>query len=107
MDRDDGRCQICGGPGKDVHHIHGSSDHPANLQLLCKTCHNKKTLAKLTSMTEESDPEKWVKWYGLWKRVLAAKPLLCDSERWDSIRKELRRMRKRSGAATGQAGLFA
>ena len=106
MDRDRGRCQNCGGRGKDVHHIHGSSNHPANLQLLCKTCHNKKTLAKLTSMTEESDPEKWVKWCGLWKRVLAAKPLLlCDSESWDSIRKELRR--KRSDAATGQAGLFA
>ena len=106
MDRDGGRCQICGGRGKDVHHIHGSSNHPANLQLLCKTCHNKKTLARLTSMTEESDPEKSVKWHGLWKRVLAAKPLLlCDSESWHSIRKELRR--KRSDAATGQAGLFA
>ena len=104
-DRDGERCQICGGPGQDVHHIRGSSNETANLQFLCKACHNKKTLASLASMTEESDPEKWAKWYGLWKRVLAAKPLLlCDSESWDSIRKEL--MQKRRDVATGQGGLF-
>jgi hypothetical protein len=107
IDRVGGRCEICRGPGKDIHHKRPPSNNPAHLQLLCKTCHNEKILARLTSMTEESDPKKWVKWYGLWKRVLAAKPLLCDSERWDSICiwKEL--MRKRSDAATGHAGLFA
>jgi hypothetical protein len=104
IDRAGGRCEICGGPGTEIHHIHGSSNDPANLQLLCRPCHEK-TFAPKISITEESHPEEWAKAQGLKKRAEAPKPLLlCDSEIWKSIWKEL--MRKRSDAVTGQAGLF-
>jgi hypothetical protein len=36
-----GRCQICGGPGDDVHHLtyrHGLFK-PRTVQLLCRPCH--------------------------------------------------------------------
>jgi hypothetical protein len=106
IDRDGGRCQICRGPGNEVDHISGSSNDRANLQLLCDACHNKKTVAGFRKITKESDPEKWAKAQALWERAKAAEPQrLCDSEVWESIWEEL--MRKRSDAATGQAGLFA
>jgi hypothetical protein len=105
-DRAGGRCEICGRPGEDVHHIDGSSNELANLQFLCKACHNPKILDKLTKLTEESDPGKWAKWEELRERMEAAEPLLlCDAEIWESIWAEL--MRKRTDAATGQGCLFA
>ena len=104
-DRDGGRCQICGGPGDDIDHISGSSNAPANLQYLCKACHNMKTVAAFRRITKESHPEKWAKSQGLKKRAAAAEPLLlCDSESWRSIWKVL--MRRRGDVATGQGGLF-
>jgi hypothetical protein len=105
IDRDDGRCQICGGPGNEIDHISGSSNDPANLRVLCDDCHNKKTVAGFRKITKESDPEEWAKWKGLEKRALAPKPLLlCDDELWESIWKDL--MRERRDAATGQGGFF-
>lgn len=41
--RDGGVCRECGAPGSDIDHIYGSSAEPANLQLLCRECHNVKT----------------------------------------------------------------
>jgi 5-methylcytosine-specific restriction endonuclease McrA len=112
IDRDGGRCQICGEPGTEIDHISGNSSALTNLQLLCNTCHNKKTVAQFRRITKESHPEKWATVQRLWRRARAAEPLLlCDDESWDSIRKELKRkrgdaMRKRRDAATRQAGLF-
>jgi len=49
--QNNGRCERCGGVGQEVHHkvrlnIDNVSDvgvsiNPANLELLCKDCHNK------------------------------------------------------------------
>lgn len=42
--RDRGRCQQCGRPGTDVDHIVRGNDHSlANLRLLCRTCHMRRT----------------------------------------------------------------
>ena len=104
IERAGGRCEmLCGRPGTDAHHIQGNSNELANLQWLCKTCHNPKILDKLTKLTEASDPKKLAKWEGLLERVFAIDPqLLCDDdERWD--RKELMRKRR---MATGQIDLF-
>ena len=46
LERDENRCQICGGQGKllEVHHIMprhlGGHDHPRNLITLCDACHD-------------------------------------------------------------------
>lgn len=41
--RDRGRCRICGGPGRHLHHVrhreHGGGHHPSNLVVLCEPCH--------------------------------------------------------------------
>jgi len=36
-----GKCELCGKPGKVIHHIDGNKDNHAeeNLTLLCSTCH--------------------------------------------------------------------
>jgi hypothetical protein len=105
IDRDGGRCQICLGPGFDIDHKIGSSNDPANLQVLCDACHNKKTVATFITITEESHPEEWAKLELLRERVAAAEPMRpSDSQVWESIWAELRR--KRRDVATGQGGLF-
>lgn len=53
--RDDGRCIECGAPGGEIDHIHGSSNVLANLQLLCRECHHRKTES---SMVPASDQDK-------------------------------------------------
>jgi hypothetical protein len=105
MERDGERCQICGGPGVEIDHIRGSNSDQSNLQLLCDACHNKKTVASFKRITKESHLEEWAKAQWLRKRAAASEPLLlCDSESWDSIQKEL--MRTRRDVVTGQGGLF-
>jgi hypothetical protein len=103
IERDGGRCQTCGEPGTEIDHINGSSSALTNLQLLCDTCHNKKTVAGFKRIT---DPKKLAKAQELRTRAEAPEPLLlCDDyKHWDNLWKELRR--KRREAATGQGGLF-
>lgn len=48
--RDSGRCQSCGGAGTEIDHIATGSNEPGNLQLLCHSCHVKKTLASLRTV---------------------------------------------------------
>ena len=44
LERDEHRCQQCGGHATDVDHIGDKHDHrPANLQALCDWCHKRKT----------------------------------------------------------------
>jgi len=62
-----GRCECCGGVGQEVHHkirlnIDNVSDvgvsiNPANLELLCKDCHNKehKRFKKVDKFNENGD----------------------------------------------------
>ena len=50
-ERDDYRCQRCGAWGKEVDHkvpvAEGGGNDPANLQVLCRRCHKKKTRAEV------------------------------------------------------------
>lgn len=105
IQRDEGKCQACGQPGEEIDHISGNSSDPANLQLLCNSCHNKKTVSSFRRITEASHPEEWARWQWLRFRVEAKDPvLICDSDKWNGIQKEL--MRKRQDVLTGQGGLF-
>jgi 5-methylcytosine-specific restriction endonuclease McrA len=85
IERDRGKCRICGKAGDEIDHISGSSDDLANLQLLCNLCHKKKTTASFIRITKESHPEAWEKAQWLQRRAAAKQPLhLCDSEEWES-----------------------
>jgi hypothetical protein len=94
--RDQRKCRICGKPGDEIDHISGSSNDPANLQLLCDSCHNKKkTTASFILITKESHPEAWEKAQWLKRRTAAKRPLqLCDSEEWSTLQRDLLRKRR-------------
>jgi len=52
IQRDDGRCRLCGQPGQEVDHIVDSSSSLENLQLLCLDCHHAKTAALMVVAAE-------------------------------------------------------
>ena len=56
MDRDNGRCVVCGGPGEAVDHriprAAGGEDTWQNLQTLCNPHHREKTLAELRTLAQ-------------------------------------------------------
>jgi 5-methylcytosine-specific restriction endonuclease McrA len=82
IERDQGRCRLCGAPGEEVDHIDGSSPALNNLRLLCRACHRKVTEDNLVPATAEQAEEA----QALWSRVRAVRPRrLCDDEqRWAS-----------------------
>lgn len=53
--RDNGLCARCGRPGAEIDHIDGSSDDPANLQLICLDCHHTKTRQAMTTITDPAE----------------------------------------------------
>ena len=53
--RDGGVCRSCGRPGTDIDHVSGDSSKMENLQLLCKSCHNKKTKKQIIEITVEDE----------------------------------------------------
>lgn len=80
VERDGGRCRICSEPGTDVDHILGDSNSLENLQLLCRSCHNKKTMTNLVPVEPGSQAELESK--RLMRRILGIKPQrACDDER--------------------------
>jgi hypothetical protein len=84
FDRDGGRCQKCGQPGTEIDHIHSSSNELDNLQLLCGTCHNKKTKARFVEITPEDEryAEIDAKRESLRSRIEASEPQRpCDDEK--------------------------
>ena len=54
MERDGGRCQVCGEPGDQIDHVAGSSNDPSNLQVLCDPCHRTKTTANFVPAGPEA-----------------------------------------------------
>jgi 5-methylcytosine-specific restriction endonuclease McrA len=93
--RDQGRCRVCGKPGTEIDHISGDSSDLENLQLLCDSCHNKKTVASFVRLTKDSHPDAWEKAQLLKRRADAKLPLqLCDSEDWDELQKQLLKKRR-------------
>ena len=83
IDRDGGRCRLCGAEGTEIDHIESSSPDLANLQLLCRACHRSKT----EQMLEPAPPEARLARAGLWSRVEASQPLrLCDDQKaWPEV----------------------
>lgn len=47
LDRDGGRCVLCGEAGSEIDHCNGDSNAIADLRLLCKACHREITSAQL------------------------------------------------------------
>ncbi|MBO1756454.1 type ISP restriction/modification enzyme [Allobranchiibius sp. CTAmp26] len=93
IDRDGGRCVSCGGPGTEIDHIANSSADPANLQLLCHTCHSAKTAA---AMVPASESHRVLVTGLLNDRVRPDQPrLLADDENaWSSVWRRLKAERK-------------
>ncbi|NPV68147.1 MAG: HNH endonuclease [Anaerolineae bacterium] len=84
--RDEGRCRICGAPGTEIDHIHGSSHDLNNLQLLCKSCHSAKTASNLVPITPLSHPKEWALAEALHERAWSRLPQkLCDSTDWAQL----------------------
>ena len=80
MERSAGLCVACGAPGSEVDHIHGSSALPANLQFLCRPCHQVKTSQALYPA-----PDKMIRVvHGpLWERIERPVPLQpSDTPQW-------------------------
>lgn len=93
IERDLGRCQICGKPGSEVDHVAGNLDDSSNLQLLCAKCHRAKTAESLEPANDES---KALIFALHLSRVLPDDPqLLADDERsWAGLWQKLRTERK-------------
>ncbi len=93
IQRDGGRCQLCGAEGTEIDHIENSSADLANLQLVCRTCHRTKT----QQMLDPAPPEARLARAALWSRVEASQPLrLCDDQEawlkaWRRLKSERRR----------------
>lgn len=93
--RDRGKCRVCGAPGAEIDHIRGSGGDTANLQLLCDSCHNKKTVAAFSRITEESHPEVWQRALYLRRRIESVKPLqLSDADEWAKLQIKLLAVRR-------------
>jgi 5-methylcytosine-specific restriction endonuclease McrA len=92
---DEGKCRNCREPGIQIDHIQGSSGDLANLQLLCRECHDEKTTERFVTMTAETHPEEWAKREALLERVHAREPIrVCDSAGWENIWRPLMKARR-------------
>jgi 5-methylcytosine-specific restriction endonuclease McrA len=84
--RDQGRCRVCGVPGDQVDHISGSTNTPENLQVLCRRCHNVKTVQRFVKNSRDTHPGEWAKRESLLSRVHVVRPdRLCDSTEWNNL----------------------
>lgn len=94
-------CRKCGRPGTDIDHIEGSSNEMENLQVLCRPCHNEKTLSKFRPLPpedEEEGVEIHAKKKGLLLRVHSLTPQrACDDEEgWHTLSRRLMSERRQS-----------
>lgn len=82
IERDNGRCVLCGEPGAEIDHIAGDSDDLSNLRLLCAADHQAITETRLVPIT---DPEIDRAWRDILRRGFAAQPeRACDAADWDT-----------------------
>jgi 5-methylcytosine-specific restriction endonuclease McrA len=94
VERDGGRCVLCGQPGIEIDHIAGSSSELSNLQVLCHDCHIAKTQENFRPIEPGSQADKI--WSELTARINSPEPLReCDNEvtwpsRWRQIAAERR-----------------
>lgn len=96
LERDGGHCRICGAEANQIDHIggpiQGDINHPDNLQVLCESCHRRKTM---DSHRPLETPEEFARAEALRERIEAEDPLReCDAadwaDRWRSILKRRR-----------------
>src|SRR5260370_6945319 len=79
VERDGGRCALCGQPGSEIDHIAGNSSELSNLQLLCHDCHTAKTQENFRPIEPGTPADKI--WSELMTRINSPKPLReCDDE---------------------------
>lgn len=92
-ERDQGRCRQCGAPGEEIDHISDSSPALGNLQLLCASCHQRKTEEWMVPASAESKRQIEKLWR---ERVAPDEPAyLCDDqEQWAVLHRQLRKQRK-------------
>ena len=69
VQRDGGKCVLCGQPGTEIDHIVDSSPDLSNLQLLCRDCHATKTAQNFRPIEVGSPPD--VMWKELMARINA------------------------------------
>ena len=76
ISRSGGLCVTCGAPGEEIDHVDGPSPDEQNLQLLCRTCHTRKTMASIRPVTAESVEYENVKalYERFWTSVEAKRP---------------------------------
>ncbi|MGH8655144.1 MAG: HNH endonuclease [Gammaproteobacteria bacterium] len=61
ISRSSGLCVLCGKPGDEIDHIEGPSSDIQNLQLLCRSCHTKKTFQRIVPVQPGSKRYKKLK----------------------------------------------
>lgn len=101
FERDKNLCRKCGQPGTDIDHIEGSSNALENLQVLCKPCHNEKTLLRFRPLPpedEEEGGEVRAKKERLLLRVHSLTPQrACDDEEgWNALSRRLMSERRQA-----------
>lgn len=101
FERDKGFCQECVQPGTDIDHIEGNSNELENLRVLCKRCHNEKTLSKFRPLPPEDEDEGaeiHAKKASLLLRVHSLMPQrACDDEEgWDALSRQLMSERRQA-----------
>jgi hypothetical protein len=103
FERDKSLCRTCGQPGTDIDHIEDSSNALENLQVLCKPCHNEKTLSRFRPLPPEDDDEEEgqearAKKESLLLRVHSLTPQrACDDEEgWNALSRRLMSERRQA-----------
>ena len=99
IERDGGRCRICGAPGEEIDHIQGSSNALENLQLLCRKCHEEKLPTTRLAGLDEALSRAAIEMCHpdiIDARVDAPEPMrLCDSAEWTVLYREIQRRRQK------------
>lgn len=107
VERDEGRCVQCGAPGEEIDHIRGDGPEMSNRQLLCRTCHDRKTQDQscegmrlalqglatrswrdlLRELVKTREPVRTL----IIQRILPQEPVrLCDTDQWQHFERRLR-----------------
>jgi len=95
IERDGGKCRMCGQPGSQIDHIRDGSPDLSNIQLLCAGCHNKKTIAGFVEVSEITDPVACAKGKSLLTRVHARDATrVCDGPDRESVWRGVLKARK-------------
>ncbi len=98
ISRDSGRCAFCGNLGTGIDHISGPSNEVPNLRLICRPCHDEKTLSGLNTVSildpEFAELQPLV--FDLDDNIYSKKPNReCHNELlWEHRSKEIREERK-------------